>query len=74
MTKPGGRSTPIFVGVDKRFLEIRSYVLSKRKPRNLWVQPVTDLNDQGEVIMREYGATPRGVIMSFLDRYEGLFN
>lgn len=60
--------------VDDQFLKIRSYVLSKRKPRNLWVQPVTDLDDAGQVILREYGASPMGVIRSFLDRYDGLFN
>ncbi len=61
-------------GVNRRFLDIRAYVLSKRKPRNLWVQPVTDINDEGDVIMRVHEASPMGVIRSFLDRYRGLFH
>ncbi len=59
---------------DARFLQIRDYVLAHRKPRHVWVQPVTDLTADGQVILREYPATWRGVIDSFVDRYEGLFD
>ncbi|MEE9393594.1 MAG: dipeptidyl peptidase 3 [Planctomycetota bacterium] len=61
-----------YTKVDGRFLEIRDYVLSKRKPRHLWVQPVTDLDHEGRAIMRSYPATYRGVIDSFLDRFDFL--
>ena len=59
--------------VNDRFKKIRAYVLSQRKPRHVWVQPVTDIDASGHVILREYEETPRGVIRSFLDRYAGLF-
>jgi dipeptidyl-peptidase III len=58
-----------YTAVDETFEDIRAYVLSKRKPRHLWVQPVTDVDDDGEVILRRYPATFDGVIESFLDRF-----
>ncbi|MCB9831433.1 MAG: hypothetical protein H6807_03090 [Planctomycetes bacterium] len=59
--------------VDDRFLAIRSYVLANAKPRHVWVQPVTALDAEGKVVLREYPATIRGVIDSFVDRYAGLY-
>ncbi len=55
--------------VDERFLEIRNYALSKRKARHIWTQPVTDLDEQGNVVLRTYPGTYQGVIDSFLDRF-----
>ena len=60
--------------VDQKFLKIRSYVLANRKPRHSWVQPVTDVDAQGNVLYRDFPATSRGVIDSFQDRYAGLYD
>ena len=58
-----------YTSVDANWLKIRDYALAKRKPRNLWVQPVTDIDAAGRVILREYPATTDGVIESTLDRF-----
>jgi dipeptidyl-peptidase III len=55
--------------VDEAALRLREVVITKRKPRNIWVQPVTDVDNAGNVILREYPATYDGVIDSFLDRF-----
>lgn len=55
-------------------LKMRSYVIAKKKPRNIWVQPVTDVDAAGNVILREYPPTSDGVIDSFLDRFAFLVN
>ena len=52
-----------------KLLPARDYVISTRKPRHIWVQPVTDLDHEGKVVLRTYPATYRGVIDSFVDRY-----
>lgn len=53
---------------DGRFLEAREYGIAKRKPRGVWMQPILDLDANGEVIYRSHPATPRGMIDSWLDR------
>ncbi|MAG56679.1 MAG: hypothetical protein CMJ83_10350 [Planctomycetes bacterium] len=63
-----------YTAVDEKMLGIRSYGQKQRKPRHLWVQPVTDISASGKVILRAYPGTYRGVIDSFLDRYDFLLN
>ncbi|MEZ6194726.1 MAG: dipeptidyl peptidase 3 [Planctomycetota bacterium] len=61
-----------YTKVDATFLKIRDYVLSKQKPRHIWVQPVTDIDHEGEVVLRPYPPTYDGVIDSFIDRFPEL--
>ncbi|HMS15583.1 MAG TPA: dipeptidyl peptidase 3 [Planctomycetota bacterium] len=58
-----------YTTVDAPMLALRDYVESNRKPRHIWVQPVTDLDATGAAYLRTYPGTYRGVIDSFLDRY-----
>lgn len=58
--------------VGDRLLPLRDYVIAKRKPRHIWVQPVTDVDYRGEVVLRTYPGTCEGVIDSFLDRFSFL--
>lgn len=58
-----------YTSVSPEFVELRTKILAKRSPRHVWVQPVTDLNRSGGVILRTYPATPQGVIDSYLDRF-----
>ncbi len=52
-------------------LAIREFALKVKKPRHIWVQPVLDASPGG-VVLREYPATDRGVIDSFVDRFGAL--
>ena len=63
-----------YTSPDETMIQIRSYALDQRKPRHLWVQPVTDLDAMGNVILRTYPGTYQGVIDSFLDRYSFMVN
>jgi len=55
-------------GVDEWFAEkLRPAVLSKKTPRKVFVQANTVL-EGGKVVLKEYDATPEGMIMSYADR------
>lgn len=58
-----------YTQVDEPMAKLREYGLKVEKPRHIWVQPVLDLDATGNVVMRTYPATDRGVIDSALDRY-----
>ncbi len=62
-----------FTSVTPDFVKMRGALLKKRSTRSVWVQPVTDINTQGQVILRTHAATPQGVIDSYLDRFGFLF-
>lgn len=61
-----------YTTVAEDLLPARDYVISTRKPRHIWVQPVTDLDAKGQVVLRTYPESYSGVIDSFLDRYGAL--
>ncbi|KAI0030824.1 aflatoxin-detoxifizyme [Vararia minispora EC-137] len=48
--------------------EIRDFVLAKKQPRRIFVQPNTIIGEDGEVSLKEYALTPAGVIQSFVER------
>ena len=48
--------------------KVRPEVLRQAKPRKVFVQANTFLREEGEVELREYEATPEGLIKSFVDR------
>ena len=54
-------------GVDGQFLEWRRIVMAKKSPKWVFVQANTYLED-GKVMLKEYPATPEGVIESWADR------
>jgi len=55
--------------VDDFFAEkIRPVVLSKKIPRKVFVQANTVLEKSGDVTLKEYDATPEGMIQSFVER------
>jgi dipeptidyl-peptidase III len=60
-----------YSAVDATMSKLREYALQVKKPRHIWVQPVLDLGQDGKVIFREYPATDRGIIDSFVDRFGG---
>lgn len=51
-------------------LRWRQTVLERRKPRPIYVQPVTFENTgSGPVVLKNYPGTKEGIIHSFVDRY-----
>lgn len=55
-------------GVDEWYMgKVRPVVIKQAKPRKVFVQANTFL-EGGEVMLREYEATPEGMIQSFVDR------
>ena len=55
--------------VNDEFLALRDIVMSKKKPRRVFVQPHTKLNGQN-VEYQNFDATPEGLISSFVARFE----
>lgn len=53
--------------VEGQYLEWRRIVLAKKQPKWVFVQANTFIED-GQVILREYDATPEGVIQSWAER------
>jgi dipeptidyl-peptidase III len=54
--------------VDEFFAEkVRPVVLAKKQPRKVFVQANTVIQD-GQVVLKEYEATPAGMIQSYADR------
>ncbi|KAJ1351826.1 hypothetical protein KIN20_007977 [Parelaphostrongylus tenuis] len=51
-------------------LRWRDICIARRKPRRIFVQANTEIDDKGEVKLSSYDASPAGVIQSFVDRYE----
>ncbi|KAI9755366.1 MAG: bifunctional diacylglycerol diphosphate phosphatase/phosphatidate phosphatase [Candelina submexicana] len=54
--------------VEGVFLEWREVVLAKKKPRHVFVQANTVLEEDGTVILREYSASAEGMIQSWAER------
>ncbi|VDM18229.1 unnamed protein product [Hydatigera taeniaeformis] len=51
-------------------LEWRQIVLNRKKPRPIYVQPVTlEDTDNGSITLKNYPGTEVGIIQSFVDRY-----
>merc|ERR1712203_390293 len=55
--------------VPEEFMRIRSIVLGRKRPRDIFVQPTTKLEDDGAVRLLTYPATREGVLHGFVDRY-----
>ena len=53
--------------VEGQYLERRRIVLAKKQPKWVFVQANTFIED-GQMILREYDATPEGVIQSWAER------
>ncbi|XP_035228108.1 dipeptidyl peptidase 3-like isoform X2 [Stegodyphus dumicola] len=51
------------------FLEYREIVLARKKPRKMFVQANTYIED-GKVQLRSYDLSPESLIQSFVDRFE----
>ena len=55
--------------VDEWWAEkVRPVVISKKVPRKVFVQANTVINEEGVVSLKEYEATPEGMIQSFVER------
>jgi len=54
--------------VDEEFLAIRDIVLAKKKPRRVFVQAHTSIENDA-VKLQEFEATPEGLIQSFVARF-----
>ena len=48
--------------------KLRPLVLDKKQPRKIFVQPNTVVDQNGEVVLKEYPVTCEGVIESFVER------
>lgn len=55
-------------GVDDKFLALRNIVLNRKKPRRLFVQIHSSIQD-GKVAFKEFDASCQGVIESFVARF-----
>eukprot|EP00811_Abedinium_folium_P035059 NODE_7887_length_1541_cov_8.449081.p1 GENE.NODE_7887_length_1541_cov_8.449081~~NODE_7887_length_1541_cov_8.449081.p1 ORF type:complete len:295 (+),score=65.35 NODE_7887_length_1541_cov_8.449081:471-1355(+) len=56
--------------VPEYFLRLRNIILGRRKPRDIFAQPTTVLDESsGEVMLRTYPPTREGVLRGFVDRY-----
>lgn len=51
------------------FLSLRTIVLQRRQPRKIFVQCNTALNENNDVVLHEYEASPAGLIQSFVERF-----
>eukprot|EP00927_Polykrikos_kofoidii_P044581 TRINITY_DN38509_c0_g1_i1.p1 TRINITY_DN38509_c0_g1~~TRINITY_DN38509_c0_g1_i1.p1 ORF type:complete len:688 (-),score=112.04 TRINITY_DN38509_c0_g1_i1:21-2084(-) len=57
--------------VPEEFLALRRIVVQRKRPRDIFVQPTTVLDEStGDVSLKLYSATPLGLVQSFVDRYE----
>ncbi|XGW21770.1 hypothetical protein V3C99_004603 [Haemonchus contortus] len=56
--------------ITERELRWRDICIARRKPRRIFVQANTKINDKGEVDLISYDSTATGVIQSFIDRYD----
>ena len=54
--------------VEGEYIEWREAVLAAQQPKWVFVQPNTFLEDDGRVSLKEYEATPEGVIESWAER------
>ncbi|KAK6728133.1 hypothetical protein RB195_005654 [Necator americanus] len=67
----GGRKMfESYGNVSEQEVRWRDICVARRKPRRLFVQANTKMDDKGEVTLRTYDATAAGVIQSFVERYE----
>jgi len=57
-----------YTGVPEEMLALRDIVISKKEPRSVFVQANTYIDEEGQVQIKHYDASPEGMIQSFLDR------
>jgi dipeptidyl-peptidase-3 len=58
-----------YTSVEDEFLQLRTQVIAKKKPRRVFVQSRTVI-ENAQVKLIEYEPTPIGLINSFIDRFE----
>jgi len=58
-----------YTSVSDKYLQLRENVMSQKKPRRVFVQPNTEITSSGEVVLKVYEASPKGMIESFVDRF-----
>jgi len=59
-----------YSNVSDDFLSIRELVLARKKPRRVFVQPCTFIDDNGlSIVYQEFPATVEGLIRSFVRRF-----
>lgn len=63
-----------YSNVPEDYASLRNIVLAKKKPRRVFVQPHTFVDDKGEVNYQEFEATPEGLIKSMITRFGTDFN
>ncbi|KAH3854367.1 dipeptidyl peptidase 3-like [Dreissena polymorpha] len=56
---------------DVKFLSLRDIVLARRIPRKVFVQHNTVIDEDDNVVLKSYEASPEGIVQSFMDRYLG---
>ncbi|VDO38530.1 unnamed protein product [Heligmosomoides polygyrus] len=56
--------------VTEKEVRWRDICVARRKPRRIFVQANTKIDDNGDVALISYDATSAGVIQSFVERYE----
>jgi len=58
-----------YSSVDEDFANMRMIVLDRKLPRRMFVQPRT-VEEDGNITLREYEASTKGIVESFVDRFE----
>jgi len=58
-----------YTSVGDDYMELREIVLAKKKPRPIYVQPLTQPGPDGNITYVRYGPSHEEVIRSFVDRY-----
>lgn len=56
-------------GMNEEMLELRSIVIDKKQPRQVFVQANTFCDDEGNVTLKSYEPSAEGIIQSYLDRF-----
>lgn len=59
-----------YAAVDGTMLARRAVILERKQPRALKVQAHVFLDKAGKVQLKQYEATPAGMIQSYVDRYD----
>ena len=58
-----------YTAVPDEYVPLRQIVLAQKQPRKLFVQAVTTCGADGAVTLKDYEATPVGMVTSFVDRF-----
>jgi dipeptidyl-peptidase-3 len=62
-----------YCSVTDEFNELREIAILKKEPRKVFIQPLTKMEDNGDINYIEYPNTTYGMIQSFIDRF-GIVN